>query len=64
MERFYPEKEIEAIGRRLGINRIGNRAALLNIDPTRMFVDPAYPQCGGEMPELIAQLLRLPKRFR
>ncbi len=63
---FIPDEEIEAyrkgaFGRKIGY---GNRAALLNIDTTRMFVDPAYPQCGGEMPELIAAITEITETFR
>jgi len=48
-------------GERVGM---GARVALLNIDTTRMFVDPAYPQCGDEDPALIASLTRLTDAFR
>ena len=52
---YIPDDEIEAyrkgaFGRKIGY---GARPALLNIDTTRMFVDPEFPQCGREMPELI-----------
>ena len=43
---------------------MGARVALLNIDTTHMFVDPAYPQCGGEDPALIAALTHLTETFR
>ena len=48
-------------GERIGI---GTRAALLNIDTTYMFVDPAYDMCGREMPELVAALTELTATFR
>ena len=48
-------------GERVGF---GRRAALLNIDTTYMFVDPAYPQCGDGDPELVANIARLVGVFR
>jgi nicotinamidase-related amidase len=42
----------------------GRRAALLNIDTTYMFVDPAYPQCGDGDPELVANITRIVAEFR
>lgn len=48
-------------GDRIGF---GSRTALLNIDTTYMFVDPAYPMCGKRMPELEAALVRLTGAFR
>ena len=42
----------------------GRRAALLNIDTTYMFVDPAYPQCGDGDPELVENITRLVAAFR
>lgn len=48
-------------GRRIGF---GERPALLNIDTTYMFVDPAYSQCGRRMPELEAALTRITQLFR
>lgn len=50
-----------AFGRRMGI---GARPALLNIDTTYMFVDPAYSQCGRRMPELEAAIARITGAFR
>ena len=49
---FVPDEELETyrkggFARRIGI---GRRPALLNIDTTYMFVDPAYSQCGREDP--------------
>lgn len=50
-----------AFGHRIGF---GATPALLNIDTTWMFVDPAYAMCGGEMPELREALVRITKTFR
>ena len=63
---FIPDEEIEAyrkgaFGRKIGF---GARPALLNIDTTRMFVDPAFPQCGREMPELIEAVTDITETFR
>ena len=63
---YIPEDEIEAyrkgaFGRKIGY---GARPALLNIDTTRMFVDPEFPQCGREMPELIEALTAITSLFR
>ena len=48
-------------GERVGF---GRKAALLNIDTTYMFVDPAYPQCGDGDPELVKNIARLVAEFR
>ena len=48
-------------GERVGF---GRRAALLNIDTTYMFVDPAYPQCGDGDSELVENITRLVSAFR
>jgi nicotinamidase-related amidase len=63
---FIPDDELStfakgAFGRRIGL---GERAALLNIDTTRMFVDPAFPQCGGAIPEVLGTIARLTDAFR
>ena len=63
---YIPDDEIEAyrkgaFGRKIGY---GARPALLNIDTTRMFVDPEFPQCGREMPELIEALTAITNLFR
>lgn len=63
---FVPDAELETyrkggFARRIGI---GRRPALLNIDTTYMFVDPAYSQCGREDPELIGAITRLTNMFR
>jgi nicotinamidase-related amidase len=61
-----PEADLAAyrkgsFGRRIGL---GERPALLNIDTTHMFVDPAYDMCGGPMPELVAAVTRMTELFR
>lgn len=61
-----PDDELEVyrkagFGRRIGM---GARAALLNIDTTWMFVDPAYAMCGRRMPEVEAALERVTLAFR
>lgn len=63
---FIPDDEIEAyrkgaFGRKIGY---GSRPALLNIDTTRMFVDPEFPQCGRAMPELIQAITDITATFR
>ena len=63
---FVPDAELETyvkghFGNRIGI---GRRAALLNIDTTYMFVDPAYSQCGAEDPALLAAIERITQTFR
>jgi nicotinamidase-related amidase len=63
---LIPEEDLAAyrrgaLGRRIGL---GARPALLNIDTTLMFVDPAYDMCGREMPELIAAVTRVTDVFR
>jgi nicotinamidase-related amidase len=50
-----------AFGRRIGL---GARPALLNIDTTWMFVDPAYDMCGRAMPDLIVAVTRVTETFR
>ncbi len=63
---FVPDEELDTyrkggFARRIGF---GRRAALLNIDTTYMFVDPAYSQCGREMTDLMAAVTRLTEAFR
>lgn len=63
---FIPADELATyakgkFGERVGF---GSRAALLNIDTTFMFVDPAYPQCGDGDPDLVAAITRLTEVFR
>ena len=48
-------------GNRIGL---GTRVALLNIDTTYMFIDPAYDMCGRRMPALEAALARMTQAFR
>lgn len=64
---FVPDDELANFAKGAFANRlgIGERPALLNIDSTRMFVDPEFPQCGAkEMPELIAAMVRITEVFR
>jgi len=63
---YLPPDELEtyrkaAFGNRIGF---GARPALLNVDTTFMFVDPAYPLCGAEDPDLLDALTRLTAVFR
>lgn len=63
---YVPDIELETY-RKGGFTKrigIGSRPALLNIDTTHMFVDPAYSMCGGEMPEMIDAIVRLTQCFR
>jgi len=43
---------------------LGRRPALLNIDTTYMFVDPAYPMCGGPTGDFQAVLVQVTVAFR
>ena len=63
---FVPDDELETYAKGAFANRlgIGERPALLNIDTTRMFVDPEFPQCGKAMPEMIAAIVRVTDTFR
>jgi len=63
---FVPDAELEVyrkagFGERIGF---GAKTALLNIDTTWMFIDPAYDLCGRRMPELEEALARLTAAFR
>lgn len=63
---YLPPEELATyakgkFGERVGY---GARTALLNIDTTFMFVDPAYPQCGDADPNLVAAVTRLTEAFR
>ena len=63
---FVPDAELETyikggFGNKIGL---GRRPALLNIDTTHMFVDPAYSQCGAEDPALLAAIERITGTFR
>jgi maleamate amidohydrolase len=60
------EEEIQAyakadFGRKIGI---GARPALLNIDTTNNFVDPAYALCAQRDEALIANFIRVTEAFR
>jgi len=63
---YLPPEELATyakgkFGERVGF---GKRAALLNIDTTYMFVDPAYPQCGDGDPALVENITQLVDIFR
>jgi len=63
---YLPPEELATyakggFGERVGF---GKRVALLNIDTTYMFVDPAYPQCGDGDPKLVENITRLVAVFR
>lgn len=63
---LVPDEDLDTyrkggFGRRMGW---GARPALLQIDTTYMFIDPAYAMCGREDPALIAALERLTHKFR
>ena len=55
MRKASPEIPEAKFGKKIGI---GKRPALLNVDTTFMFVDPAYDMCGKEDPALLAALER------
>lgn len=63
---YVPDAELATYAKGAFANRlgIGERPALLNIDTTRMFVDPEFPQCGGPLPEMIAAIVRITDAFR
>jgi len=63
---FVPDDELATYGKGAFANRlgIGERPALLNIDTTRMFVDPEFPQCGRALPDMIAAIVRITDTFR
>ena len=63
---YIPDQELDTyrkgkFGRRMGM---GRRPALLQIDTTYMFVDPAYAMCGRDDPALIDALTRITQTFR
>lgn len=63
---FVPDAELDVyrkagFGERIGF---GRKAALLNVDTTWMFIDPAYAMCGRRMPEVEAALAQLTAAFR
>lgn len=60
------EAEIQAyakagFGQKIGV---GERPALLNIDTTNNFVDPAYALCAARDDVLVANLVRVTEAFR
>lgn len=64
---YVPDDELENYAKGDFANRlgIGERPALINIDSTRMFVDPEFPQCGAKaMPELLAAMVKITNVFR
>lgn len=63
---YVPDAELANYAKGAFANKlgIGERPALLNIDTTRMFVDPEFPQCGGALPEMIAAIIRITDTFR
>lgn len=63
---FVPDEELATYAKGAFANRLGlgERPALLNIDSTRMFVDPEFPQCGGVVPGLEDAIVRITGVFR
>jgi nicotinamidase-related amidase len=63
---YLSDSELEVYRKGGFANRIGlgKRPALLNIDTTFMFVDPAYPMCGGPTEALQAALTEITDLFR
>lgn len=63
---FVPDDELETYAKGAFANRlgIGERPALLNIDSTRMFVDPEFPQCGQALPDMLAAISSITQTFR
>lgn len=63
---YVPDEELQAYAKGSFGNRIGfgDRAALLNIDTTQMFVDPAYAMTRAEDPALRAALVAITGLFR
>ena len=63
---LVPDEELAAyakgrFGRRIGF---GTKAALLNIDTTYMFVDPAYAMTASDNPALKSALIEITALFR
>ena len=63
---YVPDNELETyrkggFAKRVGI---GARPALVNIDTTNMFVDPAYSFCGAAMPEMVKAITDITETFR
>lgn len=65
-KKLMPAAELAVYAKAGFGNRIGfgRRAALLNVDTTYMFIDPAYDMCGRRMPELERALTELTMAFR
>ncbi len=63
---YVPDDELAAYEKGRFGNRIGfgAKAALLNIDTTYMFVDPAYAMTRAEDPALRAALVEITELFR
>jgi maleamate amidohydrolase len=63
---YIPDDELAAYQKGKFGNRIGfgAKAALLNIDTTFMFVDPAYAMTRAEDPALRAALVQITELFR
>lgn len=63
---FVPDQELETYRKGGFAQRIGmgERVALLNIDTTHMFVDPAYSMCGRDMDSVKSSLIQLTHAFR
>jgi nicotinamidase-related amidase len=63
---FVPDHELETYRKGGFAQRIGmgERVALLNIDTTHMFVDPAYSMCGRDMDSVKSSLIQLTQAFR
>jgi maleamate amidohydrolase len=63
---FVPDNELTAYAKGGFANPLGfgERPALLNIDTTRMFVDPEFPLCGHAMPDMIDAIVRITGVFR
>lgn len=63
---YVPDNELETY-RKSGFAQpigMGRKAALLNIDTTYIYVDPAHSMCGREMDDLIEALNTLTQAFR
>jgi nicotinamidase-related amidase len=63
---YIPADELDAYRKGAFGNAIGfgERPALLNVDSTFMFVDPAYALCGAEDPALLSALGATTDLFR
>ncbi len=63
---YVPDEELETYRKGGFAQRIGfgERVALLNIDTTHMFVDPAYSMCGRDMTSVTDSIVQLTNLFR